>query len=357
MFKQGFLIVLVVLVGTLNLRVEGQNTITAPPQMSRQEEFPEITYKHFSIDQAVERPKEIGKDFQGEGLKVNESGINDYKYMARFVLETENAPWLFGGAKEDEIQKTFSEMVDFAAAEFPIRLNFQQLFKTQWGKSIRFHSESNGEFSFEIYLPTGENKERAEVVMDGIFFNICKRGWPKVAQKRIEIAIMESESEIGALRIRLLHAEKELRDKENQAREQYGALSKDTRTILESRKWQLEVDQAGLEARMKMTEQMTKTTSKNEVRSELEMIKVNTQIELAGLLAQKDKINEILKLVTEYDKQIKPHMEQLHDIQAQMAEVEAMLQYENNRRMHLSQVQFKVKDNTVSIYPLKEKGK
>ena len=326
MFKRNLLLVLCGIVVAMSWPAEGQE------RLFKDELKTSLEIIGFGEEQALERPADLG---------------SEYKYVARFSVEWQYIPWLSVELKREELQKVFSSLVDTTGFKLPSFDKLHPFFNSEIGGAIRFSHDKGGLYTFDIY---GTDKNQTINRAYGVYV-VCKNGGYGFKTLQQAEELKGQEEYLDSLRMSLLEAQLHVESSERAAQSKYGGLTKEVRTTLESRKWQLEVDLAGLKARMNMALHMKQDTGV-EIRLELEKIQVNGQIEMAGIMAQKDKIGEILKMADEYDSQVLPHLEQLSELEYEMARTQ--IEHEQLQKKELS-TDFEVKDNMITIYPLKDK--
>jgi len=309
-------------------------SLSAEGQLIEMQENIKVTFLDAGDEHAMERPADLG---------------SEYKYVARFWVEGRYVPWMSDELEKEELQKIFSQLMNKSGFKLPDFDALRPFFDTEIGGAIKFSQDKEGLYAFDIYgIDHRQTNERAYGV-----YVVCKFGGYQMELQRQAEELKQQEERLGILRMEMLEAQLHVERSERAAQKKYGGLTKEVRTTLESRKWQLEVDLAGLKARMNMAQVMKKDTGV-EIRLELEKIQVNGQIEMAGIMAQKDKIGEILKMADEYDSQILPHLEQLSVLEYEMMRTE--IAHEQLQKKELS-TDFEVKNNMITIYPLKEEGK
>ena len=314
MFKQSLVLVICGILSILILPVEGQEI-------------------KFSKVEAQERPANLGEE---------------YTFGCRFSVEKKYVPWLSDKLTKEELQDAFSQLVESVIVTTSDRL--RTFLTTEVGGAIRFSQDKEGIWSVDIFgIDDNQAQDRAEVV-----YNVCRSGGVKMQRQHHAEQLKEQEERIDNLRMDLLSAQLHVERSEREAQKQYGGLSKEVRVSLESRKWQLEVDLAGVEARIKSVGQMHDVDVSNpRGMEEIMKIRINAQVEMAGIMAQKDKIEEILRMANEYDSQVLPHLEQLSELEYEMART----QIAHEQLQKKEPPEFEVKDNTIFVFPLKEVGK
>jgi len=330
MFRRSLILVLCGIMVSMILPAQGQE------RLFKDELKTNLEIINFGEEQAQVRPADLG---------------DEYKYVARFSVEKQYVPWLSVELKQEELQEMFSLLVDKSGLKLPSFDNLRPFFNTEIGGAIRFSQHKEGYYTFDIY---GADKNQTLNRAYGVYM-VCNFGGRVSELQQREDQLKQQEEYLDNLRMDLLRAQLHVERSEREAQKQYGGLTKEVRTSLESRRWLLEVDLAGLEARMRMAEQMkTKSRAADE---ELARIKVNTQIELAGIMAQKDKIEEILRMADEYDSQVLPHLEQLSELEYEMARTQIAHEQLQKQLQKNEPPKFKVKDDLIMVFPLKDEGK
>ena len=328
MFKKSLILVSIWIVVSMSLPVEGQ-------------EIPLM--KQMAIDAKILPIPETKKD-RPDDLS------DEYSFVACFSVEKQYVPWLTLELTKKEMQKEFNSLVDKSGFKLPSFDALRPFFHFEIGGAIRFTQEHEGVYKFEIY---GKDMDQAMNRAVGVYL-VSKYGGHQMQVQHQAEELKEQEVRLDNLRIDLLSAQLHVERSEREAKKQYGGLSKEVRTSLESRKWQLEVDLAGVIARINSVEQMQDVSLPQ---LELIKIRINAQVELAGIMAQKDKIEEILRMADEYDSQVLPHLEQLSELEYEMARTQIAHEQLQKQLQKNEPPKFKVKDDLIIVFPLKDEGK
>ncbi|KPK78167.1 MAG: hypothetical protein AMJ79_00640 [Phycisphaerae bacterium SM23_30] len=322
--------------------------ISLPTMGQQQEQIEQVSQPIeflVSKDGVVRRPKNLG---------------DEYKFAAIVSVSQDDVLW-----PGSLTHQKFLEFVEATPMKYLLEEDICQLFKTQAeliftiktipDLAIRKYHETYHAHTFIFYAPS---EQKAKELVRG-FVDICTYGGPIKERQRLEGLIQEQEEKKKELNQQIEKSPKVIAEIEAEMK-QYPRLSSEVRVTVESRKWLIEIDLAGVRARVNTAQEMIKKYTPSRVPQELENTRITAQIELASLLAQQEKINEILKNADTHDelsRESSKHTNIMIRAQNKLGNCNFNISYCQEHIKDLLSQTFKVENNRVTILPLEERGK
>jgi len=288
----------------------------------------------------------------------------EYKYVVNFETVIELTPLNRKVNYTEAIYQKYAELVDATPREYLPEEEIRNYLKTQKKPAFTIRVATTYASKAGVQRQDHEVKlyaiseQKAKELVQG-FITVCVVGGSMTKRKYLEDSIPEQEEKKKELNLQVEKLEKEIPEIEVEMKN-YSLVPDTAKASLENKRWLNEVDLVGVKARMEVAQEMIKKYPPGRMPVELDNIRITAQIELASLLAQQKKINEILESAKNHVKLMMKSIaqrEKLNESHRAIRNCDVKIRNSQEQIEDLSSQTFKVSNNRVTILPLNERGK